>query len=62
MKTLQKLGNFAKECNRVLKVTRKPNKDEFVTVVKAAGLGILIIGFIGFLIYMLSIPLNTVIG
>lgn len=47
-----KVKSFIKECVRVLKVTKKPTKDEFKTIVKVSGLGILIIGLIGFLIQM----------
>jgi len=42
------------ECVRVLRVTKKPTKFEFKTIVKASGLGILIIGLIGFIIQMLG--------
>lgn len=38
---------------RVWLVTKKPNMQEFKTVVKVSALGILIIGLIGFLIDML---------
>ena len=48
------ITKFIGECQRVLKVTRKPSMDEFKTVVKASGLGILVIGAIGFIVYMLS--------
>ncbi len=45
------LKEFTKECKRVLTVTKKPNAQEFKTVVKISGIGILLIGFIGFLIH-----------
>ena len=48
-----KLRSGAKEYRRVLKITKKPTKDEFKTIVKISGLGILAIGFIGFLIQMI---------
>ena len=48
-----KARRFAMECWRVLKVTKKPTKDEFKTIVKVSGLGILLIGLIGFLIQMI---------
>lgn len=50
--TWVKLKSFAGECIRVLKVTKKPDILEFKTIVKVAGLGILAIGFIGFLFSM----------
>ena len=44
--------SFINESIRVLKVTRKPNALEFKTIVKVSGLGIIIIGLIGFVITM----------
>ncbi|HEY9205527.1 MAG TPA: protein translocase SEC61 complex subunit gamma [Candidatus Methanoperedens sp.] len=38
---------------RVLKLTRKPSREEFTVIAKVAGAGILLIGFIGFVIYLL---------
>ncbi|MEA1945601.1 MAG: protein translocase SEC61 complex subunit gamma [Euryarchaeota archaeon] len=40
------------EYTRILKLARKPDKDEFTMIAKVAGAGILLIGFIGFLIYL----------
>lgn len=48
----EKLKNYLIECKRVLKVTKKPDRQEFTTIVKVSGVGILIIGLIGFLINM----------
>ena len=48
-----KRKTFINECVRVLKVTKKPNKLEFKTIVKASALGILIIGMLGFIIQMM---------
>ncbi len=45
---------FIKECKRVLKVTRKPNKEEFKTIVKVSGLGMILIGSIGFLLHVIK--------
>jgi protein transport protein SEC61 subunit gamma and related proteins len=42
------------ECMRVLKVTQKPTAEEFKTIVKVSALGMLIIGLLGFLIFMLA--------
>ncbi|VVB95902.1 Protein translocase subunit SecE [uncultured archaeon] len=38
---------------RVLKLTRKPTREEFNVIAKVAGAGILLVGFIGFVIYLL---------
>jgi len=48
----QKFIRFLRECWRVLRVTRKPNKQEYLTVVKVSALGMGVIGLIGFLIAM----------
>ncbi|MCK5659873.1 MAG: protein translocase SEC61 complex subunit gamma [Methanosarcinales archaeon] len=37
---------------RILKLTRKPTKEEFSMIAKVAGLGILVMGLVGFIIYM----------
>jgi protein transport protein SEC61 subunit gamma-like protein len=42
---------------RVLKLTKKPSREEFLTIAKVAGLGILVIGFLGFLIYILLVEM-----
>ncbi len=53
--SFSKLKEFTHECKRVLTVTKKPSKDEFKTIVKAAGIGMMIIGAIGFVIQMFKI-------
>ena len=50
-----KLRSFAGECIRVLRVTKKPDATEFKTVVKVSGLGILIIGMLGFVVQMIKL-------
>ena len=45
--------DFVAECKRVLRVTKKPNKFEFKTIVKVSGLGTIIIGLIGFIFQMI---------
>ena len=50
-----KIKSFIGECLRVLKVTKKPDAIEFKTIVKVSGLGILIIGLIGFVVQMVKL-------
>ena len=50
-----KARSFLGECLRVLKITKKPDAIEFKTIVKVSGLGILIIGLVGFIIQMVKI-------
>jgi protein transport protein SEC61 subunit gamma and related proteins len=49
-----KLKDFIIECKRVMRITKKPDKEEFLTIVKVSGFGILIIGFIGFVLHMIN--------
>lgn len=46
---LGKLKSFFLQCKRVWLVLRKPTKKEFSTVAKVSAIGILILGFLGFL-------------
>jgi len=51
-----KIPNFREkfaEYGRVLKVTKKPDSEEFKAIVKASGLGIVVIGMVGFIIAMI---------
>lgn len=42
----EKLKNY----ERVLRLSRKPRKEEFIMVAKITGLGMIVIGIIGFII------------
>jgi protein transport protein SEC61 subunit gamma-like protein len=42
-----------KEWDRVIKLSRKPRKDEFIMVAKITGLGMIVVGAIGFIIRLL---------
>lgn len=48
-----KIRRKLNEYLRILKLTRKPTKEEFSVIAKVAGLGILLIGLMGFVIYMI---------
>lgn len=47
---VEKLKRFVNKCVIVLRVTKKPTKQEFMTIFKVSGLGIVIIGLIGFVV------------
>jgi protein transport protein SEC61 subunit gamma-like protein len=50
----ESIHSFLKQCERVLRVSRKPDKQEYLTVSKVTGLGIIVIGLIGFVITLVS--------
>lgn len=47
---------------RVIKMARKPSTDEYIKVVQITGLGLALIGGVGFLIYWLMTYLPTYFG
>jgi len=49
-----KFKSYLKECARIVRITKKPTREEFKTIVKVSGLGILIIGLLGFVITMIK--------
>jgi protein transport protein SEC61 subunit gamma-like protein len=55
---LSKLKSFIIECKRVWIISRKPTREEFKMIVKVTGIGMLIIGAIGFIINMVWILLK----
>lgn len=49
-----KTSHFGKgKWGRVLKMAKKPDKDEYVKTLKITGIGLVLIGALGFLIYWL---------
>ena len=50
----QKIKYLIIESIRVFKITKKPTKEEFMITVKVSAIGTLVIGFIGFLIHIIS--------
>ncbi|PIN74809.1 protein translocase SEC61 complex subunit gamma [Candidatus Woesearchaeota archaeon CG10_big_fil_rev_8_21_14_0_10_37_12] len=50
----ERLKQFSKECLRVLRVTKKPDKEEYKTIVKISAAGMALIGFIGFIVYFIK--------
>ncbi len=50
----RRIKTYILECKRVLKITKKPDGAEFKTIVKVSGLGMLIVGLLGFLISMVK--------
>ena len=51
---VSKVKRFIKETRRVLRITKKPYRTEFMSLVKVTGLGILIIGALGFILFLVK--------
>ena len=54
----RKLGEY----RRILTLTRRPTREEFSTIAKVAALGIIIIGVVGFLIYLAMVQVPESLG
>ena len=50
----ESMESFIKQCQRVLKVSRKPDREEYINVAKVTGIGIILIGVIGFIISVIG--------
>jgi protein transport protein SEC61 subunit gamma-like protein len=53
--SLENITGGLKQYIRILQLTRKPSNEEFFTISKVAGAGILLIGAIGFVIYLIMV-------
>jgi len=49
----RKIKTFFIECKRVFQVTKKPSKEELKSIVKVSGIGMIIIGAIGFIVHII---------
>lgn len=54
MNVQEDIDKFIKDSKRVLKVSRKPDKEEYFELAKISALGVLVIGVIGFVIVLLG--------
>jgi protein transport protein SEC61 subunit gamma-like protein len=50
----ESISQFIKQCRRVLYISKRPDRDEFQNVAKITGIGIIIIGVIGFVITLIA--------
>ncbi len=58
-KSLENITNSLKQYVRILQLTRKPSTEEVLTISKVAGAGILLIGIIGFVVYLIMVLIPT---
>lgn len=52
---------FFKESVALVKRCTKPDRREFIQISRAVGVGFLIMGFIGFFVKLIHIPINNII-
>ena len=54
MNVQERFDKTIKDCKRVLKVSRKPDKQEYLELSKIVAIGIAIIGVVGFIIVLIG--------
>ncbi len=52
-------SEFVQQARRVLRLARKPTREEFIRTAKITGIGIILLGFIGYVIHMIYYLLTT---
>ncbi|EIM23307.1 protein translocase SEC6 [Wallemia mellicola CBS 633.66] len=52
---------FVKEGSQFMKRCTKPNKREYIQICKAVAIGFAIMGFIGYFVKLIHIPINNIL-
>jgi len=60
--SIENITNGFKQYIRIIQLTRKPSNEEFFTISKVAGAGIILIGAIGFVIYLVMVLIPQMLG
>ena len=58
---VQPLLQFVKDSQMLVEKCTKPTKDEFIATCRATGFGIIAMGFIGFLVKLVHIPIKDIL-
>lgn len=59
---LSKIKEKLKQYRRTIEVSRKPDREEFTSSTKITGIGILLLGVIGFIIFIIYHIIRMVVG
>ena len=54
MNVKEKISKQLFEYKRILKISKKPTREEYITIIKVSALGIGMMGFLGFLIQIIG--------
>jgi protein transport protein SEC61 subunit gamma-like protein len=58
---LEPLAEFVRDSKYLVTKCTKPDREEFAKVARATGVGFLIMGFIGFFVKVIHIPINNIL-
>jgi protein transport protein SEC61 subunit gamma-like protein len=54
------IKELIKNYRRVMQIARKPNKEEFLSTGKICAIGVLLVGFVGFVIFLPVVLLQEI--
>ena len=58
---VEPLRQFAKDSLHLVQKCTKPDRKEFTQIARATSIGFLIMGFIGFFVKLVHIPINNIL-
>ncbi len=58
---IEPLKQFARDSVHLVKKCTKPDRKEFTAIARAVGIGFLMMGFIGFFVKLVHIPINNIL-
>ena len=58
---IEPLQEFVRDSVHLVKKCTKPDRKEFTAIARATGIGFLIMGFIGFFVKLIHIPINNIL-
>jgi len=58
MNPVEKITNFISDAKRIFTVSKKPTMEEYKRMVAIVGLGIVVIGIIAFIVYLIFVLLK----
>ncbi|KAF6018221.1 SEC61G [Bugula neritina] len=61
MMAIEPMKEFSKDSVRLVKRCTKPDRKEFQKIAVATAIGFAIMGFIGFFVKLIHIPINNII-
>jgi len=61
MSAIEPVTSFAQDSYRLLQKCTKPDAKEFKKIALATSVGFLVMGFIGFFVKLIHIPINNII-
>jgi|LauGreStaDraftv2_3_1035109.scaffolds.fasta_scaffold60140_2 protein transport protein SEC61 subunit gamma-like protein len=58
---VKEMTQFYHDSRMLVSKCKKPNYDEFAKIAYATGIGFLVMGFVGFIIKLIHIPINHIL-